>query len=297
MGAKISIKSTVDNFIESSKDTIMKNIDDRIKNDQPLKRAIDSVMPEFDRAYALDAKGLYFLQIIPISGGFVPFKTDAGRIETQVYVNGLAKILNDSIDFVKDPDKPQFKWATSEYPDFDMHASVKINEKDIESLLRQELVGKPFDVRDEKITINELYFDFKDQKIFSRAFISGYLDGEVSFSGRPNWDKDELEICDFEMDSELRGASRIVLWFAKKKMKSAFKKQMEEKMNEEIKYRISEINTFLRDFKLGDKFKINAEIYDYAIHPIKIGDKFLWAGINLSARGSAEIDALKFDVK
>jgi hypothetical protein len=296
-GMSISVKSMVNKFIKTSSSELTGELDRQLTDSQPLQKLMSDIQPYFERSYALDPEGKYFLQIIPQMAGLSSLIESEGAFNTQVVVEANATMLKDSGDFQKEVPQPTFEWADNKTSDYDLSAHISFPGEDIETLLVNEMRGLEFDLNNKRVKIKQIYFSLQNKKIKVETVLGGSIAGKVYFEGTPFWDsrKEEIRFCDQEVEIKVdRGISKALLWLSKSKIESVIAKKLEKGINDEIEKRIAEINTYLKDFNPSPLLSVKADIYGYSLNPILVRNRHLEVGININVRGNVNFDSLNF---
>jgi hypothetical protein len=300
MGMKLSVSNMVEQFINNSEETITAQIDSTVAERQLLRDAIGSLNPTFERAYALDPDRNLFVQVIPVSAGVVPFEATNRRIITAVQMMGRGLILSDSSDLETNVDTARYLWGEFKPDEPSISASLAMSEVDLQSFIRSGAKGQTFEFRGKRSTVDQIFVTLQDEKLKADVHLSGGLRGKVHFEGKPKWDeaKNEIEFCDADIDLEIsKGISGFLLWLGGNALKKRLLSEMEDAINREVRNRIREINSYLREYAPGKNVEIKGQIFDHSITPLFIKDKTLHMGVQLELRGKVVTQGLVWTIE
>ena len=299
-GMTLSVKNMVDKYLASSGTILTEELDRQLTEKQPLQKLLSDVHPHFQRAYALDPDGTYYLQIVPDKAGISSLIEEGGQLSTQVVIEATTSMLKDSAQTVSNVPTPEFAWADGRNSDHDLMTHLAVPEAEIAELLIDNLRGQEFLINKKRVKIKQVYFNLQDEKIKVETILGGSVGGKVYFEGRPFWDqrRGAMRFCDQEVDIRIdRGISKALLWIGRGRIEALIARKLEEGIEAEIKKRITEINTYLFDFHPSSILSMSAEIYDYSIDPILVRDRSLNMGLNINVRGEVSFEGLKFTIR
>ena len=300
MGMKLSVSNMVEQFINNSEGTITAQIDSTVADRQLLRDAIGALNPTFERAYALDPDRSLFVQVIPVSAGVVPFEATNRRIKTAVQVMGRGSILADSSDLETDLDTARYLWGEFKPNEPSVDVSLAMTETQLQSIIRSGAKGETFEFRGKKSSVDQIFVTLQEEKLKADVHLSGGLKGKVHFEGKPRWDegKNEIEFCDADVDLKIdKGISKFLLWLGGNALKKRLISEMEDAINQEVRNRIREVNSYLRDYKPGKNLEVKGQIFDHKITPLYIKDKTLNLGVQLELRGKVVTQGLVWNIE
>lgn len=299
MGLQLSVGKMIEDYLTSNEKEITDQIDQAVKDNQLLQKAIQDARPSFERSYPLDPEGTFYIQAVPVRAGLSPFQVDGKQILLSTKLNGKAELLSDSsgMEDVADPD---FYWIEPQDEPYNVFASVSLKEEEVARLIEEGALDQEFEFRGKKSKVRKVDVSLQDRKIKADVYLTGGIKGMIHFEGQPTWDKDdnELKFCRTEMETNIdKGLPKWLLWLGKGAVEKQIVKRMEKEINKEIEARIDEVNSHLKDYKLSPRMTVSGDIYDYDLDPLLIEDRMLKLGILANVRGKLAIDNLELRIE
>lgn len=298
LGIKLSVKSMVDNYIKNSEAELTGQIDQAVTDNQLLKNVLGNAQPSFERSYAVDPDGQFFVQVFPQIAGMAPFENKRNTVHSAVGLRGMAILHMDSSQTSNQVDTPVYQWIHRDKEDHNISANIQLSEKDLQDVSRNLIKGETIEFRGKKSTIDQMNLTLQNKKVKADIYISGGIRGMVHFEGVPQWDHDrsQLEFCDADVQLQIeKGLPRFLIWLFKPLIRKKMIRELEDSINSEIDARIREINKYLKDYEIGPKFFMSASIRDHAIDPIQIEDKNLQMGVRMNVKGNMKVQGLKIN--
>ena len=295
---KFSPAKILEKLIEYKKEEWMATIDDFIYENDFVAQKLDSLLQYFQKPYPLDTFKVTGMLIRPVSTSFAPFYSDMDSIYggMQLRLN-LDIVLMDGFEqAVTKIQKPVFSWDYSEsISQSESIIAIKLHKSKMEKILNEYLDSLPdndkiFKVKGKKIKLDKINVDIVQGNMNMVTYFSGDAKGVLMLSAYPQWDykHKKLILTDVQTSIKINNfGAKIILSLFKNTVKNKVIHEIENYINDMIKYIIDGINAQLNN----EESKMKLKIRDYDI-PVGIEDESLLLNIKLKISGKVEVKNL-----
>jgi len=298
IGINFSAPEIVEKYIDYKQMDWMNQIDSTISKSNIIKKPIDSLVVFFSEPFTVDSAGTIGLKIVPTSIGLSPFKSFDNKIQGQLSINFNNELLPlKRYDFIDSIPEPKFFWNYTGQYDPVAIVTLSLDQSQTQVLLDDFLTyqnssTKSFDVKGNKIQIDNINVLFNKDIITAIVEFSGDKTGEIVVKSRPLWDKDQkkLKLLNRSAEISISGfGTQFFINLFKNKIQKKIMDGLEDVINSKIKDTFEEINSIFEKAKLKNSLKIT----NYNM-PIQLEDEFLM--IDISFQISGEINWNKLNI-
>jgi len=288
-GMTIPFKPVADMVLSTLKGSFGKMVDGSVQNNLDLKKIIEPIWLKIQKPIPLyDSLGLW-LKLSPDSIFMTQLKGYNGSIISSIGLKTIAETywggqpVTDTIKHL-----PELRITPAINSSFMLNLYSEITYSHAQSLARQMLCGKSFDISGKKICIDSLWINGDSGLMRVDASLSGSFKGAVSFIGRPGLDTltHVLSIEDISFDMKTKN---ILMSTAKWMLNGVLQKKISEflkfPLDQELEKLRTIISTSLINYKPYNDFKLIGNIDTLTIR----GFALKGSGIRVSVLAEGKI--------
>ncbi len=297
LGGLIDIQKMVNRRLRRQMPQILANLDDTIRANVRLDRAITRVWQKIQKPMVLNQKDqLVWLKIHPICFEMGRITTEAGNLMIQGRLSATTETLvGEAPAYTVDSLLPPLVKRSVLPNDAYFYLLSEIPFTDINAVLGQRLIGEVFEVSGREIKVKKVEIFGCGLNLVLHLSVGGDLQGDILFQGTPYYEPDSQRIVIQNFDFEVK-TEEALLTSADWLLHSTFKEQMETALNIPLAEKIVNIpNAIMQGIergRAGEKMDFIIEHWDFRPQKIWVRPSDIATLIIVNARVRVELEKI-----
>ena len=230
----IPLDKTVLNAIQSNKEILCKQVDDKIKEALDIRPLLSQFLSTLPNPIPTPANGQVWWKCDTVETSMSPIYEDDNFVYTKIGLQGetefsYGKALNVGTTVIKSPDI---------VPDIEKESHIqsllRLDFRAMEKTALALLQKQKFEYKSQKVNVSSIQINQAGQRLKINLGLEGAFDGEGVLIGKPVFDKDNQMVKVTDAEFDLNGHN-----FISKTMVVFLKKVIEEKLMANLQFSIT----------------------------------------------------------
>ncbi len=294
--ANLPVTAIANVFINQTKKELAASIDSEVKDMFDLKKEIESVWKEINQPFLVSEEYSTWLLLNPQSISMSPFITKGDRIEGIITVitkptvflgekpatNGNAKI-------------PSFQPGTASGEDFTLYLSTEIPFKEAERISKQNMVGETFTYGKKTVKVEDIKLYGQGNKLVINTLLSGNYNGNVYFTGKPqyNANKNRIEMTDIDFEfSSKKALMKSASWLFKGTLKKSVQESLDFYLKENLDETKKAIQQEFENYEVAQGINMHGNLKELNVSHVYIAADGIKVRIGMTGNLNVEVKGL-----
>jgi hypothetical protein len=296
-GLQIPMEPLSDVIISKSKATIVKSIDDAIKENFSIKNTIHKSIQVFKDPIQIDPENGGYLTLTPSVISLTSLKNSklfsAGKIIFDLQTLFSTNKPLTQHGFLK---TPPLRWVENVNDTSVLRLVTKINMMDINDLVRKNFDGKQLSAQGKSFTMSNILINCDYENIRFVTDVKGDVNGTLILTGKPKYDKQSNSFKTENIDISFKTKNKIhkaATWIAEGFIRKELTKMMTFPLEEKLDEIQNDINTQLQDINQEYNMDLKADLYSISSEHFEM----MPGAIETTIKASLKIDAYIKDLR
>jgi hypothetical protein len=294
--ANLPVTTIANVFINQTKKELAASIDSEVKAMFDLKKEIESVWKEINQPFLVSEEYSTWLQFNPQSITMSPFTTKGDRIEGIITVITKPTVFLGEKPLANTAQKiPPFQQGRASGEDFTLYLSTEIPFKEAERISKQNMVGETFTYGKKSVKVEDIKLYGQGNKLVINTLLSGSYNGNVYFTGKPQYDatknRIELKDIDFEFSSK-----KVLMKSASWLFKGSLKKSLQESLDFYLKGNLDETKKAIQEefenYELAQGISMKGQLRELNVSHVYIAADGIKVRIGMNGNLNVEVKSL-----
>jgi hypothetical protein len=258
-----------DIILKRSKDLLTSSVDDMVKENFDLRGQITEAWQQMFKPVQVSEEYNTWLTIKPESIGMTPLFMGNDRISSTLFIEGKPDVsVGVEPEGIFPKPLPQLRIEEKADEVFALHIKTKITYDEAERIAKQEVVGQTFSQGKRSVTIQDLEFYGRGNKIIVNTMLTGSYNGSIYLEGIPVYNdrKNTIDIEDLQYTLDTKN---VLFKSAGWLLKSAIKPKIEENLNFLMDYNLksmqAEFQEQLKQYSVSEGVTIFGDLKELNI--------------------------------
>ena len=293
----LNVTSIANQFIEQAKGQLSSAIDEQIKNLIDLKSEVGQAWNEMQSPILVSEEYKTWLLMNPDSVRLTPLVTKGDVIESIVVITAQPRMYMGEKPTIHTSAKlPDFQF-TDKPPreDFSLFLGSEISFEEAERIIKQNMIGEIYNYGKRSIKVEDISLYGQGNKLVLKTSLSGSYEGEVFFTGKPEYNERKNEIVMKEVDfdfSSKKTLMKTASWLFKGTLKKTIQENLNFHLNENLDAAQKAIEQELENFDLGPGIKLVGNLNELNVSHVYVSTSGLNVKVGLA--GKLHIKVKKF---
>lgn len=271
----LNVTSIANQFIDKAEGQITTAIDEQVKNLIDLKREINQAWQELQKPILVSEEYKSWLVMNPDTVRLTPLETEGDLVEGTVVITSRPRIfVGEKPLSLNEVEMPNFRYVDkAPKEDFSIFMGSQIPFEEAERIVKTSMVGETYSYGKRKVTVEALELYSKGNKLAVKTSLSGSYEGDVFFTGQPEYNDRKNEITfknvDFDFTSK-KALMKTASWLFKGSLKKRIQENLNFHITENIEATQKAIEKELEDFELAPGVKLLGNLEELQVSHVYI---------------------------
>lgn len=238
----LPIESVANRMVETSREEITKIIDQQVRENFVLKDYINEAWIRLQDPIPASIEDQLWVTMTPRTIAMTPLVKTGAKVSATIIVDAVAEAVVGNRPKAGEPiPLPNFTEAQSSDDDFSMRLFTVIPMDTARMMIAEHVVGETFSSGNRSVTVHDVDIFGKDHQIIVDMKMTGDYNGSIFIKGTPFYNKKNNRIEMDDVAYELATKN-----FLQKSMGWLFKKNMEKRMEEAMRFPLEENLAYIK---------------------------------------------------
>ncbi|HEX7410652.1 MAG TPA: DUF4403 family protein [Bacteroidales bacterium] len=275
-------------ILDYNQKTISSAIDNGMKESLNLRNYAQQAWTDVQSPVNISPEYNLWLTVQPTEALAMPISGKNGKIRQVAAIRSLLLCSIGKQPVVKvNPQLPNLKITNVLADNTVMNLVADIPYTFIDSISRQNLLGKTFSEGKRSITINELSIFGKDNSMIVQTTVSGSINGKLYFSGKPVYNKTDSTIRISDFDFELKTKNALVKsasWLIKGGIVGSVAKRLVYPVGDKVRETQDAIQKNITHYELANGFFLTGKIDHMDLQQLYLAPGSIKAAISIQCK-------------
>ena len=258
---KLNVTSIANQFIDKAKGQIASSIDEQVKNLIDLKSEINKAWTELQKPILVSKEYKTWLLMNPDTVRLTPLKTVGDLVESTVVITSRPRMfIGEKPAAEGAATMPGFQYVQqAPTENFLLYLGSEIPFAEAERIAKENMLGETYTYGKRKVKVEGIELYGKGNKLVVKTSLSGSYNGDVFFTGKPEYNdrKNKITFKDVDFDfSSKKTLLKTASWLFKGSLKKKIQESLNFQITENIDAAQSAIEKELENFEVAPGIKI-----------------------------------------